>query len=260
MHHRRFIFMCCVAAMVAAAASSTAQQQSGAGAPASPVAPSTAWPTLPAAQTASPADLQKYSGALRSQIECDSCKGSGEITTRRKTGERKGGHFKYPQYKNVTTDCERCGGTGYGDWERIGRELERVTAAICDLDTSSTQATSKLAFAETVLHDLLIHNSEALKKELNRIPEAEFRAGRGSPGEVVYVVVQSSTQKILGAPDTARVFEFTSSNIAIVADDPKLPAKGVGLAIIGGRLSGFAKDGAGRLRPVIQHGFIVYAK
>lgn len=256
---RRILTVSCVAAAVASAATSIAQQNSGSQAPSPPAGtPATTWPSLPSLQSATPAELQKCAAALRSQIECDDCDGSGEITTRKKVGERKGGHFKYPEYKNVTSDCELCDGSGYGDWDDIQRELERVTAAICDLDTSNPQASQKLAFAESVLHDLLTHDSKALEDALNRIPEADLRAGRGSPGDLVIVVVRDSTQSIPGAPSSARIFEFTKSNIAIAADTPKLLAKGVGVAIIGGRLAGFHKDAAGRPRPVLQHGFIVY--
>ncbi len=256
---RRILMVSCVAAAVASAATSIAQQNSGSQAPPAPAGtPATTWPSLPNLQSATPAELQKCAAVLRSQIECDDCNGSGKITTRKKVGERKGGHFEYPEYKNVTSDCELCDGSGYGDWDDIQRELERVTAAICDLDTSNPQASQKLAFAESVLRELLILDFKALQEELNRIPEAELRAGRGSPGDLVFVVVEDTTQQIPGAPSTARIFRFSKSNIEIVADDPKLPTKGVGVALIGGRLAGFCKDGAGRLRPVFQHGFIVY--
>jgi hypothetical protein len=258
---RRILMVSCVAAVVASAATSIAQQNSGSQAPPAPAGtPATTWPSLPDLQSATPAELQKCAAALRSQMECDDCNGSGKITTRKKVGERKGGHFKYPEYKNVTSDCELCDGSGYGDWDDIQRELERVTAAICDLDTSNPQASQKLAFAESVLRELLIHDPKALTPKLNRLHEAELRAGRGAPGDLVIVVVEDPIQNFPGIPASARLVRLKSSLTPIVLDNPKSAAKGVGVGLLGGRLAGYHKDSQGNVYPVLQHGFIVYAK
>ncbi len=260
MPHIRVLVLLVVAVGIVSAAAAVAQSEDGADSSAPKSQLPADWPSITEERTVHPQDLQRSALELRRRIECLTCKGKGQITTRKRVGWREGGHFKHPIYEESTSDCGRCDGTGYGDWAKVKDELTKLTAAICDLNTTEKDAGRILGVSMDVLKQLLAHNPKALTQLLNRGAQSDLRNGIGSPGDIVILVVEDTSQRIPGAGNGARVFKFMNPDGRVLVYSPKLISPGAGTAIVGGRLAGFRLDHPHGHVPIMQHGFVIYAK
>jgi hypothetical protein len=190
---------------------------------------------------------------------CPVCGGKGEVSSRVKTGEQRGGMYVQSTYRDSTSTCPTCHGTGrvQASPEALDRLMDKLLSSIAGVNSNEKDYAERLQAVGTILAETVAVDRDAqlllTKEAVTAFPLSSTKSGRAFivRGRVEFTEPFEKTHGQLYAVQTnegLKTVLLTDPRIADVAEGDEVVA--------GGLLAGRAGSDTHQM-PVLQQGFIL---
>ncbi|HYE63543.1 MAG TPA: trypsin-like peptidase domain-containing protein [Phycisphaerales bacterium] len=221
--------------------------------------PRAAFPRLDVTRDGTGADLLKHITAFRTGHRCKGCAGSGQVTTKERTGSTSGGGMTYPTFTNVTRQCSTCNGCGVASAERVWGDMRRLATSFARLKEDDPKAATARELLQKELRAAIQSSSAGLSERLNGKAVTVLSATTCKPGEAIVCVgrLAKDLSENGGADRFQGVVLHDRSMLVLVSEPELVDAAEGDTVLVGGLLAGRLDGSDGTFMPVLQNGFVI---
>jgi hypothetical protein len=181
------------------------------------------------------------------------------VSSRVKTGEQRSGGYVQSTYRDSTSTCPTCHGTGrvQAGPEALDRLTEKLLSAVAGVDANAKDYADRLQAVGNILADTVSVDRDAqvlfTKQALTAFPLASTKSGRAFivAGRMQFTEPFEKTHGQLYA------IQPNGSSKTVLVTDPRIADVAEGDEVVaGGLLAGRAGSDTNQM-PVLQEGFVI---